>query len=310
MLAGVALSPALASFAQAQRYPSGPIRLVVGFAAGNAPDMVARLIGDRLSTLLGEPVVVENRIGGASTIAALAVALAAPDGQTLLQVTPANTINPVLNSGKNFVTDIAPVGIVARGPMVIAVAPSFPVKSMPEFIRYAGEHPDKIIVGSPGTGSTPYLAASLFKMMTGINFLHVPFRGTSQAVTELLGGRVQLVFADMSANELIQSGQLRALAVTAATRHDMMPGVPTVGEFVTGYEASTWYGIGAPKGTPAGIIERLNALINQSLTDVAVKDRLARFGFAPETGSPESFGKLIVAETTKWAKVSKFAQAG
>jgi tripartite-type tricarboxylate transporter receptor subunit TctC len=267
------------------------------------------LIGDRLSTLLGEPVVVENRIGGASTIAALAVALAAPDGQTLLQITPANAINPVLNGGKNFVTDIAPVGIVARGPMVIAVAPSFPVKSMPEFIRYAGEHPDKIIVGSPGTGSTPYLAASLFKMMTGINFLHVPFRGTSQAVTELLGGRVQVVFADMSANALIQSGQLRALAVTSATRHDMMPGVPTVGEFVTGYEASTWYGIGAPKGSPAGIVEKLNALINESVAEAAVKARLASFGFAPETGSPESFGKLIVDETAKWAKVSKFAQA-
>jgi tripartite-type tricarboxylate transporter receptor subunit TctC len=308
LMASAALAPVVPKFARAQRYPSGPIRLIVGFAAGNAPDMVARLVGDRLSERLGQSVIVENRVGAASAIAAQTVASASPDGHTLLQITPANAINPDLSGGLNFVRDIAPVASVARGPMVMVVAPSFPASTLPEFIRYARENPDNLIVGSSSTGSTPYLALALFKMMVHTDLLHVPFRGTSQAISELLGGRVQLVLADMSAMGPIQSGTLRPLAVTSPAPPGMLPGVPIVSEFVAGYEASTWYGIGAPRSTPVEIIQKLNEQINAALMDAQVQARLTSLGFRLETGSPADFGKLIIEETEKWARVTKFIE--
>ena len=258
---------------------------------------------------LGQQVFVENRVGAASDIAVQAVVTAPPDGHTLLQITPANAINTTLSSGVNFIRDIAPIASVARGSFVVVVDPSFPAKTLPELIRYARADPDKVNLGSPGTGSAPYLSAVLFKMMTGINMLHVPYRSTSHAVTELLGGRVQLVFADMSAIEFIKAGKLLALAVTTAAPQDILPGVPTVSEFVPGYEASTWYGIGAPRNTPVEIIKMLNQEISAGLADPKVKARLANMGFTVNPNSPADFGKLIAEETEKWAKVTKFAGA-
>jgi len=309
LVAGAALLPALPQIARAQQYPTRPVRLVVGFAAGNAPDIVARLTGEWLSPRLGQQVVVENRVGAASDLAVQAVIGAPPDGHTLLQITPANAINTNLSGGANFIRDIAPVASVARGSFVVMVDPSFPAKTLPELISYARANPDKVNLGTPGTGSAPYLSAVLFKMMTGIDMLHVPYRGTSHAVTELLGGRVQLVIADMSAVEFIKAGKILALAVTTSTPQDILPGVPTVGQFVPGYEASTWYGIGAPKGTPVEIIEKLNSEINAGLSDPKVKARLATLGFTVDVSSPADFGRHIVEETTKWAKVTKFAGA-
>jgi tripartite-type tricarboxylate transporter receptor subunit TctC len=309
LLASAALLPAVPRIARAQRYPSRPVHLIVGFAAGNGPDIVARLTGEWLSQRLGQQVIVENRVGAASDIAVQAVVKAPPDGYTLLLITPANAINPNLSGGGNFIRDIAPVASVARGSFVVVVDPSFPAKTVPELIRYARANPDKVNLGSPGAGSAPYLSAVLFKMMTGIDMLHVPYRSTSHAVTELLGGRVQLVFADMSAIEFIKAGKLLALAVTTATPQEVLPGVPTLGEFVPGYEASTWYGIGAPRNTPVEIIERLNQETNAGLTDPKVKARLANLGFRTDASSPADFGKLIAEETEKWAKVTKFAGA-
>lgn len=293
--------------ARSQGYPSRPLHLIVGFAAGNGPDIVARLTGEWLSQRLGQQVVVENRVGAASDLAVQAVVKAAPDGYSLLQITPANAINTNLSGGINFIRDIAPVASVARGSFVLLVDPSFPAKTLPEVIHYARANPDKVNLGSPGTGSAPYLAAVLFKMMTGTEMLHVPYRSTSQAVTELLGGRVQLVFADMSAIEFIKAGKLLAVAVTTAGPQDILPGVPPLGEFVPGYEASTWYGIGAPRNTPVEIIAKLNNEINAGLADPNVEARLAGLGFTVDPGSPAAFGKLIVEETEKWAKVTNFA---
>jgi len=293
--------------ARAQRYPSRPVRLIVGFAAGNAPDIIARLTGDWLSQRLGQQIVVENRVGAASDLAVQAVIKAPPDGHTLLQITPANAINTNLSGGANFIRDIAPVASIARGSFVVMVEPSFPAKTLPDLITYARANPDKVNLGTPGTGSAPYLSAVLFKMMTGLDMLHVPYRGTSHAVTELLGGRVQLVIADMSAIEFIKSGKIRALAVTTAAPQDILPGVPPVGQSVPGYEASTWYGIGAPKDTPAEIVATLNKEINAGLADPKVKERLASLGCTVDASSPAAFGKHIAAETEKWAKVTKFA---
>jgi tripartite-type tricarboxylate transporter receptor subunit TctC len=229
----LAASAALVSTAprvvSSQQYPSRPIHLIVGFAAGNGPDIVARLTGEWLSQRLGQQVVVENRVGAASDLAVQAVVKAAPDGYTLLQITPANAINTNLSGGINFIRDVAPVASVARGSFVVLVDPSFPAKTLPELLRYAKTNPEKVNLGSPGTGSAPYLSAVLFKMMTGIDMLHIPYRSTSQAVTELLGGRVQLVFADMSAIEFIKTGKLLALAVTTAAPQEILPGVSTIG---------------------------------------------------------------------------------
>jgi tripartite-type tricarboxylate transporter receptor subunit TctC len=307
LAASAALLPAMPRVVRAQRYPSRPVRLIVGFAAGNAPDIIARLTGDWLSQRLGQQIVVENRVGAASDLAVQAVIKAPPDGHTLLQITPANAINTNLSGGANFIRDIAPVASIARGSFVVMVEPSFPAKTLPDLISYARANPDKVNLGTPGTGSAPYLSAVLFKMMTGLDILHVPYRGTSHAVTELLGGRVQLVIADMSAIEFIKSGKIRALAVTTAAPQDILPGVPAVGQFVPGYEASTWYGIGAPKDTPAEIVAMLNKEINVGLADPKVKARLANLGCTVDVSSPADFGKHIAAETEKWAKVTKFA---
>ena len=309
LMAGAAGIPAASKIALAEQYPSQPIHLIVGFPAGNAPDTIARLTGDKLSHRLGQPVIVENRVGAASTIAAHAVATAAPDGYTLLQITPANAINPGLRGGLIFMDAITPVASVARGPLVVVVKADSPIKTMPDLIREARATPDKITVGSTGTGSTPYLSAALFKMMTGISTLLVPFRGSSQAATEVLGGRTNVAFVDMSVNSLIQSGSLRALAVTTAARQQTLPGIPSVAESVPGYEASTWYGIGAPKGTPSDIVERLNREINAGLDDAKVKTALANLGIELDLGKPDEFGKRIAKETGKWAEVSKFASA-
>jgi len=309
LVASAALVHVVPRIGYAQGYPSRPVHLIVGFAAGNGPDIVARLTGEWLSQRLGQQIVVENRVGAASDLAVQAVVKAAPDGYTLLQITPANAINTDLGGGVNFIRDIAPVASVARGSFVVVVNPSFPAKTLSELIRYARANPDQVNLGSPGTGSAPYLSAMLFKMMTGIDMLQVPYRSTSHAITELLGGRVQLVFADMSAVEFIKAGKLLALAVTTAAPQDILPGVPTVQEFVPGYEASTWYGIGAPRNTPVEIIERINKEINAGLADPKAKARLATLGFTVDRGSPADFGKLIAEETEKWAKVTKFAGA-
>jgi tripartite-type tricarboxylate transporter receptor subunit TctC len=307
--AGASLISSLSSGARAQAYPSSSIRLVVGFPPGNAPDTVARLMGNRLSGQLGQSIVIENRAGAASGIATRLVASAAPDGYTLLQVTPANAINPDFGGGGFFVRDIAPVASVARGPMVLVVAASSSVKSVADVIAQARSKPDTINIGSPSTGSTPYMAAALFKMMTSLNITHVPFGGSAEALNELLGGRVQVAIADMSAIELIRAGTVRAVAVTTDKRQKALPDVPTVGETVPGYEASTWYGIGAPRATPPQVIERLNLAIKAALDDQSLTTRLNTLGFEPETGPSSAFGKLVEEETAKWVNVTKFVEA-
>jgi tripartite-type tricarboxylate transporter receptor subunit TctC len=309
LLAAAAGMPVASKMTLADQYPSHPIHLIVGFAAGNAPDTIARVTGDKLSRQLGQPVIIENRVGAASTIAAHAVATAEPDGYTLLQITPANAINPGLRGGLIFADAITPVASIARGPLVVVAKANSSIKTIAGLIREARSAPDKITIGSTGTGSTPYLSAALFKMMTGISSLLVPFRGSSQAATEVLGGRTDVAFVDMSANPLIQSGSLRALAVTTAMRQDMLPGIPSVAESVPGYEASTWYGIGAPKGTPSHIVEKLNREINNGLDDAKIKARLANLGIKLDLGKPDYFGKRIAEETRKWAKVTKFVSA-
>jgi len=295
------------SAAQAQNYPTRPVRLIVGFAAGTGPDIVARLTAEWLSERLGQQFVVEDRQGGASNIAVEAVVRAPPDGYTLLQVTSANAINATLYSGLNFIRDIAPIASVASAPFVLVVNPSFAAKTVAEFLAYAKANPGKINMGSSSTGTTPYMSGELFKMMAGIDIVHVPYRGTPQAINELLGGRLDLVVADMSSIEYIKAGKLRALAVTTATPQDALPGIPALGDSVPGYEASTWYGIGAPKNTPSEIIELLNTVVNAALADPRNKAHLADLGFTATARSPAEFEKLIAAETEKWAKVIRAA---
>jgi tripartite-type tricarboxylate transporter receptor subunit TctC len=307
LAAGAAALPALSRVAEAQIYPTRPVRLVVGFPAGSGPDVVARLTGQWLLERVGQQFVVENRVGASSDIATELVARAAPDGYTLLQVTPANAINATLYGGVNFNRDIAPVAGVARASFVLVVDPSFPAKTVPEFIAYAKANPGKLNMGSSSTGSAPYMSGALFKTMTNIDILQVPYRGTPQAITELLGGRLQLAVSDMSSIEYIHAGTLRALAVTAATRQDALPNVPTVGDFVPSYEASSWYGLAAPKNTPVEIINRLNSEINAALADPKLTARLANLGFTAISGSPADFGKLIADETVKWGKVIRTA---
>lgn len=302
----VSIAPQIAC---AEPYPSRPIRMVVGFPAGNAPDMVARLTGQQLAPQLGQPVIVENRVGAASIIAARMVATAKPDGYTLLLITPANAINPDLSGGLNFVRDIMPIAGVARGPFVLVVKEASPFTTAVDFLREARANPNKIIIGTPGARSAPNLAAVLLKMMTGITTLVVPFEGSSQAVTELLAGRVQAALVDMSANALIRSGAIRALAVTTATPQEVLPGVPAMSQFAPGYEAATWYGIGAPRGTPDDIINRLNEAIRAGLNDDTIKMRLATFGIQLELSTAAHFGKQIKDETEKWAKVLKFGNS-
>jgi tripartite-type tricarboxylate transporter receptor subunit TctC len=310
LAAGAVALPTLSRFAWAQAYPSRPVRLVVAAPAGGSYDIIARLMGQWLSERLGQPFVIENRPGAGTTIGTEAVVKAPPDGYTLLLVGAAAATSALLYDKLNFnlIRDIAPVAAVIRGPNVMVLNPSVPAKSVPDFIAHAKANPRKVNMASSGNGSTPHVAGELFKMMTGVDMVHVPYRGAAPALTDLLGGQVQVMFATMASSiEYIRAGKLRALAVTTATRSETLPDIPTVGEFVPGYEASTWSGVGAPKGTPAEIIDKLNKEINAGLADPKIKARLADLDGTVLPGSPADFGRLIADETEKWAKVIKFA---
>jgi tripartite-type tricarboxylate transporter receptor subunit TctC len=301
---------AVSRIAWAQAYPSRPVRIIVPFAPAGASDITARLIGQWLSERLGQQFVIENRPGGGGNIGTEAVVRAPADGYTLLMVGSANASNATFYDklNFNFIRDIAPVGSVFRGPYVMVVNPSVPARSVPEFIAYAKANPGKLTMASSGTGAVPHVAGELFKMMAGIDMVHVPYRGGGPALTDLLAGQVQVYFPTTVASiGYIRAGRLRALAVTAATRSDALPDIPTVGEFLPGYEASTWYGVGAPKGTPAEIVEKLNKEVNAGLADPTMKARLADLGGDVLALSPADFGKLIAEETAKWAKVVKFS---
>jgi tripartite-type tricarboxylate transporter receptor subunit TctC len=293
--------------ARAQTYPTRPVRLMVGVAPGSVPDIIARLIGQWLQHL-GQPFVIENRPGAGSNIATEAVVRAPADGHTLLLVGPSAALSASLYEklNFNFIRDIAPVAGIVRVPNIMEVHPSVPAKTLPEFIAYAKANPGKLSMASAGNGTTPHMAGELFKMMVGVDLVHVPYRGGAPALTDLLGGQVQVLFHDMSSIDHIKAGRLRALAVTGATRLEALPDIPTVGEFVPGYEAVAWFGIGAPKGTPVEIIDRLNKQINAGFADPKTKARLADLGTVL-SGSPADFGRLIADETEKWGKVVRAA---
>jgi tripartite-type tricarboxylate transporter receptor subunit TctC len=310
LAAGAAALPAVSRVARAQAYPTRPVRIVVGLAPGGTNDIVARLMGQWLSERLGQPFVIDNRPGAASNIATEAVARAAADGYTLLLSSVNNAISATLYErlNFNFIRDITAVAGILRTPNVMVVNPSVPAKSVPEFIAYAKANPGKLNMASPGNGTSLHVVGELFKMMTGVNMVHVPYRGGGPALTDLLGGQVQVYFTGtVSSIEYIKTGRLRALAVTTATRSEALPDVPTVSEFVPGYEASGWFGVGAPKSTPTEIIDKLNNEVNAALADPKMKARLADVGGTALSGSPADFGKLIADETEKWAKVIKFA---
>src|SRR5262245_39165499 len=310
LAAGVAALPAVSRFAWAQTYPSRPVRIIVGFAAATGADILARLIGQWLSERLGQQFVIENRPGAGTNIATEAVVRSAPDGYTLLAVSPANAINATLYEKLNFdfIRDIAPVASVMRTPNVMLVNPAVPVTSVPEFIAYAKGNPGKVSFASAGLGSGSHISVEFVKMWAGIDIVHVPYRGGGPALTDLLAGQVQLMFPGTTASiEYIKVGALRPLAVTTATRAGVLPDLPTVSEFVPGYESSLVDGIGAPKNTPPEIIESLNKEINAGLADPKLKQRLADFGGTVLPGSPADYGRLIAAETEKWGKVVKFA---
>jgi len=312
LVAGAATLPATSRFARTQAYPSRPVRLVVGFAPGGGQDIIARLLGQSLSERLGQSVVIENRPGAGSNIAAEVVVNAAPDGYTLLMVGPANAINASLYDrlNFNFLRDIAPVAGVSRAPNVMEVNPMVPGRTVPEFISYAKANPGKINMASGGNGASQHLSGELFKMMAGINMVHVPYRGEALALPDLLSGQVQVMFGNVQSSiEYIRSGRLRPLAVTTATRSQALPDVPTVNEFVAGYEVSAINGIGAPKNTPREIVETLNAHINASLADPKLVARFAELGAIPMPLTPAEYGKLMIDETEKWAKVVKFSGA-
>jgi tripartite-type tricarboxylate transporter receptor subunit TctC len=292
---GAAALPAVSRFAWAQAYPTLPVRIVVGFPAGGTADIMARLMGQWLSERLGQPFVVESRPGAGSNIATEAVVRAAADGYTLLTVSTTQAINATLYEKLNY-------------PLVMEVNPSVPAKTVPEFIAYAKANPGKLNLATPGIGTPPHVAGELFQMMAGVNLVHVPYRGTGPMLTDLIGGQVQVAFDPLPASiEHIRAGKLRALAVTTASRSDALLGIPTVGEFVRGYEASGWFGLGAPKATPADIVEKLNKEINAGLANPKIKGRLADLGGTPLVGSPADFGKFIADETEKWAKVIRSA---
>lgn len=298
--------PAASRFAWSQGYPSRPVRLVVGFAAGGNFDIIARVIGQWLSEQLNQPVIVENRPGAGSNLATEAVIRAPADGYTLLLSGAVNAVNATLyeNLSFNFISDVAPVAGVVRFPNVMTVGASFPTKTVPEFIAYAKANPGKINQGSSGNGTTQHLAGELFRIMTGVDFVHVPYKGASQAISALLSGQVQVSFEPLPASiPYIKSGQLRGLAVTATMRSEVLPDMPTVGEFVPGYEASGWAGVVAPRNTPSEIVEKLNRTINAGLADPKMKARFADLGATTLVGSSVDFGKLIAEETRKWGKV-------
>jgi len=307
--AAAAAVPAASPAARAQIYPARPVRWIVGFPAGGAADMVVRLVGEGLSERLGQQFVVDNRPGAGTNIAAEAVVRAPADGYTLLLVGPANAVNATLYPTLpfDFIRDIAPVAGINRSPLVMQVHPSFAAKTVTEFITHAKAAPGKLAVASSGAGTASHLASGLFKMMAGVDMLDVPYRGEAPALTDLLGGQVQVMFGTLTSSiEYIRAGKLRPLAVTTAMRSQALPDVPTVGEFVPGYEASTWNGVGVPKSTPAEIIDKLNREINAVLADARISARLANLGATALAISPADFGKLIAAETEKWGKVVGF----
>jgi tripartite-type tricarboxylate transporter receptor subunit TctC len=310
LAAGAATLPAVSRFAWAQAYPTRPVRLIVPIAPGGASDITARLIGQWLSERLGQPFIIENRPGGGYNIGTEAVVRAPADGYTLLMCGITNATNATIYDklNFNFIRDIAPVAGVIRGSLVVVVHPSVPAKSVPELIAYAKANPRKLNMASPGTGTGIHMAGELFKMMAGIDMVHVPYRGGGPALNDLLGGQVQVYLPTTVASiEYIRAGRLRALAVTTATRSDALPDIPTVAEFVPGYEASYWYGIGAPRATPAEIIEKLNKEINASLADPKLIPRLIELGAEPMPMSPGDFGRLVADETEKWGKVIRAA---
>ena len=304
--AAAVAAPALPRLAAALDYPVRPTRIVAGFAAGGGVDITARLIGQWLADRLGQPFVVENRTGAGGNIGTETVVNAAPDGYTLLLATVPNAVNASLyeNLRFNFVRDMTPVAGVIRVPMVVLVNPAVPAQNLPEFISYGKANPGKVNMASAGSGSAPHMAGELFKLMTGVDMVHVPYRGQGPAMTDLLSGQVRVLFAAAPGTaDFIKTGKLRALAVTTAARMQEQPDIPAVGDFVPGYEASQWYGFAAPKNTPAEIVDKLNKEINAAIADPAMKARLAAIGGETMPGSPSDFGTLIAEETEKWGKV-------
>jgi tripartite-type tricarboxylate transporter receptor subunit TctC len=307
---GAAAIPALAPVAMAQGYPTRPVHVIVGFPPGGAADTLARLLGQWLSERLGQPFIIENRPGAAGNIATEAAVKSPADGYTLLLVVANNAVNATLYDklNFNFIRDIAPVASVARVPGSLDVNPSIPVHTVPEFIAYAKANPGKLNMGSSGVGSPQHVSGELFKMMTGVDLVHVPYRGGALAVADLLAGQVQVVF-DVLPESVghIRAGKLRSLAVTTATRSEALPEVPTISDFVPGFETSAWFGIGAPRNTPIAIIDKLNIEINAALAEPKLEARFADLGATVAPGSSSDFGKLVVDETEKWAKVIKFS---
>jgi tripartite-type tricarboxylate transporter receptor subunit TctC len=312
LAAGAAALPVVSRIAQAQAYPARPVRLIVGFAAGGTTDLTARLIGQWLSERLGQQFVIENRTGAATNVATEAVVRAPADGYTLLVVTASNAINATLYDklNFNFIRDIAPVAGIIHYPLVMQVNPAFPVKTVPEFISHAKSNPGKISYGSGGIGTSIHVASELFKMMAGVEMIHVPYRGGAPAMTDLMAGQVHVVFNPVPESmEFIKAGKLRPLAVTSATRSEALPDVPTVADFVPGFEAIAIQGIGAPRNTPAEIVGQLNKEINAGLADPRLKARFADLGASVFPGSPAEFGKFMAEETEKWGKVINFSGA-
>jgi len=306
LAAGAAAFPAAARMARAQAYPSRPVRIVVGYAAGGGQDILARLIGRWLSERLGQSFIIENRPGGGANIATEAVVRAPPDGYTLLTVGPAHAVNATLYDklNFNFLRDIAPVASVTVNPSVLEVHPAVPVQSVPEFLAYGKANPGKLNMASAGNGTVQHMSGELFKLMTGVDMVHVPYRGAAPAIADLLGGQVQVMFDTViSSIEYIKAGKLRALAATTATRTEILPDLPTIGDFVPGYESSSVNGIGAPRGTPAEIIDRLNKEINAGLADPRLKTKFVELGSTVLPGSPAELDRLVVEQTEKWAKV-------
>jgi tripartite-type tricarboxylate transporter receptor subunit TctC len=312
LAAGAAALPAIPHLARAQTYPARPVRWIVGFAAGGPQDIVARLLAQYLSERLGQQFVIENRTGAGGNIGTETVVRAPADGYTLLMIGASATINPTLYDNLSFVflRDIAPVASIMRTSNVMEVHPSLPVKTVPEFIAYAKANPGKINYASAGSGSSQHMAGELFKMLAGVEMVHVPYRGAAPALTDLLAGQVQIMFDNMTSSvEHVRTGRLRGLAVTTAARSEALPDLPMVGDFVPGFEASGIYGIGVPKDTPAEIINKLNREINAAIADPRIKARLADLGGILVTGTPADFGKILAAEVEKWGKVVKFSGA-
>jgi tripartite-type tricarboxylate transporter receptor subunit TctC len=312
LAAGAAALPVLPRIARAQAYPTRPVRWIVGFAAGGPQDIVARLLGQWLSERLGQQFVIENRPGAGGNIGTEAVVRAPADGYAILMIGPSAAINVTLYEGLSFslLRDIVPVAGIMRTANVLELHPALPVRTVPEFIAYAKANPGKINMASAGNGSSQHVAGELFKMMTSVDMVHVPYRGAAPALTDLLGGQVQVMFDNMASSvEHVRSGKVRGLAVTTAARSEALPELPTVGDFVPGYEASGLYGIGVPRDTPVDVVDRLNKEINAALIDPRMKARLADLGGTMLPGTPADFGRLLAGEVEKWGKVVKFSGA-